>query len=365
MIFHLNCSIEDLVATDTLELEELFSRLLEADRMGRHLFISKRALCTWAVECLDLSGRDRAHLASIREQYTTRRSLLKYCFAYVDVLLGGNSVRFDGKQMFSVGHRLLLNGEYLSRSASFVVEDSDSDARLYEHIFREVEKLTRVPSYSFDPVHGGGSGIARVFDSEIERNRVVVCVVDNDKLAPTARISASARAVLSNYMRRNLEVERDEKTFIGLAVATIGREIENYIPLSALRIIPRYRTYPHYRMMERIFEREKGELYGNGFWLYFDVKWGLCGGNVQEMRMRESVSEVISWICQKMGCERQDLENVRMRGFRDGVVDAFLECNEALREFHKCVRAEAWRSIYCEYFEKILWFFVAPRPERT
>ena len=366
MIFQLACTVAVLAGAAEQEIEDLFSSLLEADRVGRHFFVAKRQLCDWAYQNLDLSGRDRGHLMSVREQYAGRQGLVTRALARVNVVIGNRAVSVTGEGMFEIGHRALLGGEYLSRKVSLVLEDIDSDAALYKKIFSAIASFNRIPQFGFEPVHGGGAGIGRVFESEIRKTVIVVCLVDDDKMAPMDRKSSSARGVLRTYRRRNLEVDREEECFIGLAATTVGRELENYIPLTALREIPQYRLYRHYRIMDRILEEDEMSKPGNTFWLYFDIKSGLNGTRVLEKRQTESVSEdVVSWICDKVGCSREGLENLHIGGLGDNVVNMFLECNEALAEFHRVVRGERWREAFGGYFEKCLWFLVAPPSERT
>ena len=366
MIFQLACTVAALAAASSEEMEDLFSRLLDADRVGRHFFVAERQLCDWAYQNLDLSGRDRGHLMTVREQYASRQGLVTGALARVNVLIGNRAVSLAAKGRFEIGHRALLGGEYLLRKVSLVVEDIDSDAALYRTIFSEIASCNRMPPFGFEPVHGGGGGIGRVFDSEVGKAIIVVCLVDNDKLALMDRKSSSAREVLRNYTRRNLEAGREEECFIGLAATTVGRELENYIPLSALRQIPQYRLYPHYQLIERILRRDEMTEPSNAFWLYFDVKSGLTGTRVLEKHQNGCISqEVVSWICDKVGCSREGLEHLHIGRFEGRVVNVFLECNEALAEFHRVVRGERWREAFGGYFEEVLWFLVAPPSERT
>ena len=199
MIFVLDCEVEDLAAARRAQIEGLFSRLIGADRFGRHFFVSTRKLCDWALTHLQLAGSDRAHLRTIREEFAIRYGLVDASSAHVCVRLGCDDVSFDGGSVFTIGHKVLLEGQYLERSSSFVTEDRESDAKLYAHVLNEVKKLCRAPSFSFDPVHGGGGRIDRIFDREVESERIVVCVVDQDKHAPMDRMSGTARNVLTNY----------------------------------------------------------------------------------------------------------------------------------------------------------------------
>ena len=366
MIFFLDCRVDDLVGTCRGELEDLFSRLVEADRFGRHFFVARRELCEWAAENLELAGRDRAHLGTIREEFAERYGLVDGSSVHVSVRLGYGDVSFDGQSTFLIGHRVLLEGEYLGRSVAFVTEDTETDAELYEHVLGEVRKLCRGPSFSFDAVHGGGARIERVFDREVECRRVVVCVVDQDKLAPMDRSAGAAREVLANYRRRNVEEWRHERCFIGIVLATTGRELENFIPYSLFKLMPRYYNYRDFQILDRIIERDDGVRPNETFWLYFDIKDGMCGSTVmRKLRNGDISEEVVDWMSERIGCGRQAIENVNIMKFGDDVIDAFFESPEVLSGFHECVRTERWREAFGQFFEEILWFLAAPGRQRT
>ena len=366
MIFYLECSVHDLAAADRGELEDLFSGLVDADRFGRHFFVAQREHCTWAMENLELSGQSRAHLDSIREKYPERYSLIKNEYAHVNVILGADCVSVDGAATFSVGHKKLLEGEYLQSKTSLVTEDVERDAKLYGGILREVRRFCSGPSFCFEPVHGGGARTSAVFDLEVRKNRVVVCIVDHDKSAPTDRQSSTARAVMENYRRRNMDAWPNNVCFIGIALVTVGRELENFIPYSVLKCIPRYRDYRDFDVLDQIMRQDRDVERSDMFWLYFDIKEGMCGTKLQEKVLEGALSNVaVDWICGKVRCERQNLSEVEISGFGQNVVEAVLENYEALGKFHTCVRGEYWRNVYGEYFEKILWYLAAPSRERT
>ena len=366
MIFRLQCTVDELARTRKDELEDVFSKLIDADRSGRHFFISPRELCDWIVENIDLSGRDCAHLVSIREQYAVRGGLVAVARPYVDVTIGDASVSFDGMNTFFVGHRSLIEGRYLSSSTGFIVEDIGADTKLYRHVLNETRKITKVPSFEFDPIHGGGSTTDRVFDHEIQRRRVVVCVVDHDKLAPGDARSSAANRVELNYVRRNCDETRGDQCFIGLGILTIGRELENYIPYHLFKEMENYRNYAHFNKLDEIVCQHGCISPDNCFWKYFDIKEGINGEGLKEKLNKGKISdEVFNWICGKIGCEPEEIERNSIDGFGNGVINAFFSSPQALCGFHKFVRSEFWRGAFGDYFEKLLWFFAAPKCVRT
>lgn len=365
MIFRLQSTVEELSDTENGELEDVFAQLIESDRSGRHFFISRRELCKWAVENLHLSQRDKTYLTSIHEKYAVRGDMLRVARVYVNVVLGDGSVSFDGKKTFVIGHRALLNGQYLSTCTSFVVEDSDSDIQLYKQILCETKKLSHVPSYEFDPIHGGGSSIASIFEQEIDKQRVVVCVVDHDSLAPNGKKSATANKVISIYRKRNCGNISGQSCFIGIGITTVGRELENYIPYHLFKEMAAYHGYRHFDRLDGLISQNEQIPPEECLWLYFDIKEGICGRKLKELSDKNKISdESISWICKKIGCELQEIEQIKVDGFGKGVITSFFDSHEALSRFHHFVRSEYWLFAFHDYFDKILWFFAAPKPNR-
>lgn len=366
MIFQLECTAQELASASREELEVVFSKLIDADRSGKHFMVSRRDLCEWAAGNLEMSRRDRAHLVSVREKYAVRGNLLEEAQVYVKVTIGNDGISFDGNRIFSIGHTRLISGEYVSTKSGFVVEDVDADGELYGHVLREVRRVTKVPSFSYDPIHGGGSKTHRVFEREIGKRRVVVCVVDHDRLAPMDRMSATARKVVGIYERRNLADPESNQCFIGLGIETVGREAENIIPYGLFRYMENYRNQENFEKLDSIVKEREGITEDKNFWLYFDVKNGLNGAKLSALYGDGNVSlETITWICDRTGCNVNSIDEVHIDGFGKNVIAEFLSSPRALSGFHKFVRTEYWRRLFVMFFEKLLWYFAAPESARV
>ncbi len=366
MIFYFQAAAEQLVALDNRELENVFSALIEADRQGRHFFVATRSVCRWAAENLPLSRQSCEHLQRIGEEHAVRHCLVSNSRVYVSVVIGNQAIGLENERVFSIGHVQLLRMKYLLAETRFIVEDIDVDGRFYEHLLAENQKLGDVPSYKFEMVHGGGSRIPRVFEAELRRGGIVVCVVDHDKLAPMDQLSSSAIRVLREYEKRNGDVTGDGDCFIGIALATVGREAENYIPYSLLREMPGCQGYANFAELDNIVLRAGEARFQDEFWRYFDIKCGICGSDLVRKAARGKMSaEVLSWIERQLECDRDAMEHVNIAGFGQRVIEVFLKSPDTLGRFHQFVRSDIWQHRYVEYFEVILWFFAAPKQVRT
>ena len=358
MIFQVKCTVEELAGTCPDELEEIFSNLIDADRSGRHFFVLKRELCGWIINNIELSRINRTHLNSIREKYSSRGGLLKVAGAYVNITIGNAPITLDERDVFSIGHKLLLKGKYLLNESYLIVENSQSDGELYNYIFDRMKKITNIPSINIDVIHGGGSTIDNIFFSNIEEGKIVVCIVDHDRRAPMDKMSVTAKNVIQIYEKKNEQSNNDDKCFIGLAIETVGRELENYIPYNLFKIMYND-SYQYFEELDRLFsqvESTTSEIY---FWLYFDVKNGFKGS-----KFNTSVC-LRDWISCKLECEYKEIESIDIPGFGNSVVDVFFKNPEALGEFHKIIRSNCWKSTFGAHFERLIWYFAAPIGVRT
>ena len=238
-------------------------------------------------------------------------------------------------------------------------------AKLYKHVLDEATKVSRVPSIVFDPIHGGGGTTGRVFDSEIKKSRIVVCIADHDRLAPMDKKSSTARTVLKIYSKRNRGENDRGQRFIGIAVTTMGREAENMIPYHIFKSI--YPDYQDFDKLDEVVARddEEGEI-RNCFWQYFDVKEGIDGKKIMKKVAAEKVSEdTVYWIGDKLGCAREHIGRVAIRGFGGNAIERFLENPDAVKRFRAFTRTGCWKDRFSKYFDGLLWFFSAPSRSRT
>ena len=358
--------MEELQNADQEQLEEAFGKLIESDRSGYHYLVLTREQCRWATSELELSGRDKHHLNRIKEDYATRGNLPNEARVIVNVTIGNDEVAFYGGSCFAIGHLNLIAHEYLLKSV-LVVEDIEADGGVYGVIFHEVAKITsNIPTVSFELVHGGGANTARVFRQQVEKGRIAVCIVDHDRMAPMDRRSNTAKSVINYHNRRNGNLGSNNQCYIGLACETVGREVENWIPYRLLRQLPNVSDQNGISDLDTLFLENLEEDVDNCFWLYFDIKKGLDGSQLMDKLESKGISEtVVDWICQKIDCSKSELAERQIRGLGEGVIKGFLKDGEALGSFHQYVRSNDWQCMFGDYLEKLVWYFVAPRQNRT
>ncbi|HCQ58777.1 hypothetical protein [uncultured Roseovarius sp.] len=365
MIFLLDETSEQLEAQDGAQVEDLFSRLIETDRRGRHYFVLSRVLADWALENLALSARHKSHLVGIREQYAMRGALPKSSGVFLQIGFESIGVCQMNEGFFKIGVDAFLAGEYAESRAALVLEDIVNDAGLYKHVLGEARKLTNVPNFNFEPVHSGGSRIVPVFETEVNKGKVVCCIVDTDMLAPCSKKGVTARNVLAIQRRRNEDTASTAASFVGRAFCTVGHELENCIPYFIVKEFAAVSQLTS-DILDRVAVQDDSVDAGTCFWLHFDVKNGLCGETIIEKREAGHLSEAsVTWIQARLGLNDQDFRSVKIDGFGEEIVDKFLSSPAALRKFHTFTRTNYWKSLFLERFEELLWYFAAPARERV
>jgi len=362
MIFTLNGSVDELAALPDDEVENLFTILLDADRSGRHLVVIERGVCSWGVENLDLSGQNRTHLRGLREQYATRGNIERYAGSYLEVVVGDCPV-IKVDDYFKIGHSSFISGDYATSKTKMVVENLKADSKLYEYLFNVAIKQTVVPSLAVDFVMGGGNTTVTVFEAEIEKHRVSICAVDTDRISPCDLLGETAKKVKNRHSKRNLQPSDPATAYVGIAIETIGHELENYIPLSAIKLLDCFLCHAS---LDNFVSQETYEDSLNCFWLYFDTKKGLDGAKIQK-KVDDGVkpSSTISWICDKTGTQETEFVSLKIPGIGSSIVEHFLKHDAAKERYVVFSRTDYWKTLFLRHFEKLLWFLAAPQVSRS
>lgn len=365
MIISLPQSPEELATHDKGEIEDLFCRLIEADRRGRHFFILSRSSAKWALKELSLSSKQVSHLTSLGESYSVRGGLPEAAENRLLICLSDQAVSKDENGTFYIGVRSFLRGSYSEASTALVLEDLVSDAKLYAHIFNEARKLTNVPSYSFEPIHAGGSRILPVFEAEVAKEKVVCCIFDTDQKTPISGRGATANGVISFHRRRNVDSNGADAPFVGHIFPSVGHELENVIPYSIAKSLVAL-DHNSLSFLDSSVDQSFPKAEAECFWLYFDLKNGINGESLLSKEQNGQLStEAVDWICDKLTITRAELSKVDVSGFGSNIAKLFLDSPAALRTFHDFCRTEYWKRIFLPKFDEALWYFAAPVRERV
>ncbi|MEP4038726.1 hypothetical protein [Pseudophaeobacter sp.] len=361
MIIYLNVTTSDLKDIPEKEAEQLLTNLIDADRCGRHLVIIGRSVCRWALENLHLSGSNSGHLVGIMEDFTIRGDSYLSGNCFLNVVLGVQKICVV-ENYFTIGHLEFSQGGYSSLTTQIVVENITSDKGVYEFILNSTIAYTNVPRWNADFVQGGGSTTADVFDSEIEKKRITVCLYDTDKISPCDRFGATAKKIRNFHNKRNSSVDDPMLPYIGTAKCTIGHEVENYIPLSA---VSKLKQFDLPEGLAGIVSQSSSADAQDCFWMFFDFKKGVSGSKIRfkidEGHKSQNVEE---WISKKTKCSQEDFCSLDISGIGKNVPSAFLKSDEAKSAYLEFCTTDYWKDLFLSYFEDILWYLAAPVASR-
>lgn len=352
MIIFLNTTVEQISTENQDEIDLLFSELLRASQLGLHLILINRRVCNWALDNLSLNNREKAHLAHIKSSFTQNGSLLDVAKSILYIEVGGFQLTEREPHKYYIGITSFLRGDYLS-APGLLVEHIENDGDLLKLIFSEMRRRHSVKNFNLQLLHGGGADITACLRTELSNQRIVVSIVDSDKVAPCDSSSAT---------KNNLVREASRQTFIGMVCETPGKEIENFVPFEILyehrrRICPNYTCF---NTLENLLTRENIRAPLDSLWLFFDIKKGieadklngLCNPTVQ------------TWLQDKYHLDTPSFDELNIHGFGEAILRQFLNCGEAIKQFVKFVKTEYWAQHFHEFFDLVYWYFASEPKKR-
>lgn len=347
MIFSFEASVDELDFAPVEEVEQLFLALVQASILAIHYIIINREACVWAEENLDLGRKYKAHLNTIKQEFTTRASILEQARNILWVGIGSSALQPLTGTGYEIGHRALLKGRYLER-AVLLVENAANDGDFTRSIFQILKKKHPVKNFVFDTRHGGGSTIVSCFDQELTEKRIAVCLVDSDKVAPSHPESATVKG---------LRHVASLGPFVGGVFVTKCREVENHLPVT---IIEGKNLCPSYTDYQKINELTSHHQTGgtSDLWLYFDVK---CGFRGQELEGSSYSSTTRNWIITTYTRQDEEITSVNINGFGPNILRQFLNSGPAMAELANHVKTPSWKLSFGGFYEEMLWFFAADR----
>jgi hypothetical protein len=90
------------------------------------------------------------------------------------------------------------------------------------------------------------------------------------------------------------------------------------------------------------------------YWLFFDVKNGSTRKSFEGLHADEQ-----SWIRLKLSLAGVDPEHVDIDGYGERVIRQLLESNKSMSELRKATRQTAWRHVFAEFLDSIIWTLAA------
>ncbi|MDW5316505.1 hypothetical protein [Rhizobium sp. PL01] len=298
-----------------------------------------------------MSRKNRAHLDFLRQDFAQRGSMLAVAPTLINIGLGTSGLQKTTNNSYEIGHRPLLRGKYLEEPI-LLVENSKNDGDFVQQIFFVLRKTHPVKEYSFTARHGGGSTIVHCFDEEIVQKRVVVCLIDSDKLSPGHVDSATLKSLVRVSMLGS---------FIGDIFVTKCREIENHLPAN---LIQQHNICPDYKEFELLFKftnKSDTEDSANP-WLYFDIKDGISG---KVFLSKAHASSTREWVRTAFSQPGGSFDDLNLPGFGPNIMRQFLDSGPAMRDFKTHMLSPYWGNVFGGVFEQMLWYFASDKRRST
>nr|WP_321457235.1 hypothetical protein [uncultured Cohaesibacter sp.] len=335
------------------DLSFLFSEVLRSSILGFNLIVIRRDICTWAIDNLSLNRREQSHLLHLKNVFSQNGSLVRLAKSKLTIELGTRQLEEISSNNYIIGHVPILRSHYLEKPL-LLIEHIENDGTFFSEILHGMRREQPVKEICFQPVNGGGATITACFREELKNQKILVTVIDSDKLAPCDGCSTT----MSNLRR-----EAARQTYLGIVCETPCREIENFIPFSLLydhrgRICPNYNCF---EKVDSILNNEVNSSLSNSIWLYFDIKEGATLKSITS----KGNDEVKNWLFEKYKSQISEDEEFKIDGFGPSILNQFLRCGEAVKDFSKFTKKnELWKNAFSDFFELIYWHFVSSSKSR-
>ena len=199
--------------------------LATARREGKHLIVGKGTTLNSLADWEKLSPRCRGTLRQAASRAAEEMGLAQHLALRVVVSSSDTTPSVSGPE----DHRVItLPLSFFSDSRSVqpsrILAENLVDANLYILLGKYFGKESRLRGISvvLEPLHGGGSTTASVYESEqLAAKAFCICIVDSDRKCPSNALGSTARAVLDS--------EDAGKPYTAVHIPNL-RTAENLIP---------------------------------------------------------------------------------------------------------------------------------------
>jgi hypothetical protein len=347
MLIHLDCTIGELETCPAELRDEAVRGLLRAHRLGDHVVVISRELCRRLIEIADLSNSDRAILQRIAHDYTQRADLVRKAPRYI--LASPNPIKSSGRSI-PVTFDHLISTRILER-AVLLVENIRRDGLLYGELINAHHDLHDCPIPSYEAMHGGGADLGAVFVEQIQRERIVCGIVDTDRCSPDSSSAPKLEA-----LRR---ISEQMNWPLAFAISPPCREAENCLPMDLMMSLQSGTTNASNHLYIKIADHEASQKEDckRAFWLFVDLKEGFSKETIGKLTNPKDRD----WVAEKLQAMGLDIEKQSVAGFGSKVFDQLAAHSIHLADLRRATRCNAWRDIFFEFVDYLLWIFAGGR----
>jgi hypothetical protein len=346
MLFNLDLADNELASIARDVLAAAVSDLLRASRLGDHLVVVSRSSCRWLQENLDLSQRENAMLSRLGQDFTQTGDLPRRARVYVslthemqrDLQVNGNAI--------AVSVRRLVQYRLLERPI-LLVENIANDGDLFSFLLNNLKDIFGCNYVSFELTHGGGADLPTVFGHRIDEQRIVCGVIDSDRGSPL-----QANTKLAQMQR----IKVDKGWPLSFPSSPPCREAENLVPLTLIMTLPSGFKNSSNDLLLGISRMEDDQALpiDERYCLFFDLKSGLTSAAFG--RLNDVNKE---WVRNKLLLAKLDPQTSDVAGYGDRVINQIFAENKFQSELRTLVRHQAWRRVFENFFEELIWVFTA------
>jgi hypothetical protein len=346
MLFYVDISHDDLTSVPPATLTDAVTDLVVAHRRGHHLVVISRSTASWLLDNTDLSNRDAAMLARISSDFAQTGDLRRRARMFVS--LSANealNLAVDGN-VITVSLKMLVQYHLLDQPI-FLVENMDSDGRVYRLLFDTHRALHNCSRVSFDLHHGGGDNLPMVFGQKIGERRIVCGVVDSDRISPLS----------PNKKLEALAKIREELAWpLCFPVSPPCREAENAVPMELVMALPSGHKNPANALHLEISNQEvaQGHSLEEYFWLFFDLKEGMSAARFAKLAPDDK-----AWLDAKLNLCGVKAADLNIGGYGDSIIRQIFADNKFVGELAKLTRRQNWRTVFSPFLEEVLWILVS------
>ncbi|NUB43805.1 hypothetical protein GEU84_005360 [Fertoebacter nigrum] len=286
----------------------------------------------------------------LESEYSQTGGLPKEDTAIIRVLTRRDSrIEVLGRHI-GVSLDLFSNTEILEEPL-LLVENAQSDGWFYSFLFSSISAKRGRGLCRVEPRHGGGDDIVGVLETCIARKRVVVTLVDSDRLTPIS--------VGNNKMKLVRKANRRSGWPLSVCDTPPCHEMENLVPFPVVLSMQCALNNSANPVLSAICSHEEdSKSFRNRFWHFFDVKNGVVSEKVHKLTADE-----ISWLNEKLNISGISIspdftDNKYIPGYGSRVVDQ-LKADPDLQElFQKHVHDIDWRTAFDDFAEGVLPYFM-------
>ncbi len=134
MIISLTIAIDQLTGLASELVEELLSEVIRCSRRGNHIVAIPRATCDWATQNFQFSGIDRAHLETIREDFTQTGGLARNPrFVALEIASEDEPLQQLSANRWSIGITHALQSRAFERPI-LILENATNDGQMFKSL---------------------------------------------------------------------------------------------------------------------------------------------------------------------------------------------------------------------------------------